>query len=246
MRKPMFLIALLTFVLTGIQAQTDYTQFTVVSLKPRPDRIAQFEAGMAAHNKKHHTADPYKAWVWSVNTGPNSGSYTYVMGPATFTQLDARTTTPEHDTDWNNNVLAHCESVGETGYWRLDKDIHYAAEGSDNFTKSRMRFVTINPGQGDRYEGLLKKIVEVFKQKKYAASYSVYWYYGASQGPHLATSMDFANWAFFDQPNTFIADFESIHGEDSYARYLEELDIAVDRTKTYDELTQFLPDLSSN
>lgn len=242
----MILIALLTFVLTGIHAQTDYTQFTVVTLKPRPDRIAQFEAGMAAHNKKHHTADPYKAWVWTVNTGPNSGSYTYVMGPATFTQIDARKTTPEHDADWNDNVLAHCESVGQISYWRWDKDIHYAAAGSENFTKSRMRFVTINPGERDRYEELLKKIAEVYKQKKYAASFNVYWHFGASQGPHVVTSMDFANWAFFDQPIEFVDDYESVHGKDSYARLIEEISIAVDRTKTYDELTQFMPELSSN
>lgn len=247
MRKPLILLSLLAFVLSAVKAQTDYTQFLVVNLKPRPDRISQFEAGLGAHNKKYHTADPFKAYVWSVQTGPASGSYYYVLGPTTFTQWDARTTTPEHDADWNNSVLAHCESVGEANYWRWDKDINYSPEGgSANFGKSRLRYVTINPGEGDRYEDQLKKIVEVYKQKKYPATYNVYWRFGASAGPHACVEINFANWAFFDTPSTFMQDFESIHGEGSYQRFLDEFSIAIDRTKTYDELMNFVPELSSN
>lgn len=242
----MILFGLLAFVLTGLHAQTDYTQWVVVDLKPKADKIGQLEAGLAAHNKKYHTADPYKAYVWSVNTGPNSGSYTWLMGPITFTQMDGRATNAEHDVDWNNNVLAHCETVPNISYWRWDNEINYAPEGSQNFTKSRLRFNTIRPGEGDRYEDQLKKIVEVYKQKKYPASYNVYWHFGASEGPHVAVGIDFDKWAFFDAPNTFVVDFESIHGEGSYERFLEELDIAIDRSKTYDELTEFMPNLSSN
>ncbi|HLF62782.1 MAG TPA: hypothetical protein VI603_03480 [Saprospiraceae bacterium] len=245
MRKPMVLIGLFALVISGLRAQTDYVQWVVVDLTPKADKIGMFEAGLAAHNKKYHTADPYKAYVWAVNTGPGSGSYTWVMGPISFAQMDARPVNAEHDTDWNNNVVAHCESVAEISYWRWDEELSYAPEGAQNFTKSRIRFSTILPGEGDRYEEQVKKIVEVYKQKKYPAAYNVYWRYGASEGPHAAIGMDFANWAYLDTPNTFVEDFESIHGDGSWQRFLEELDLCIDRSKTYDELTEFMPGLSS-
>lgn len=245
MKKCTFLLGLLAFVMSAVTAQTDYTQFLVVTLKPRPDKIAAFEAAMGAHNKKYHTADPYKAYVWAISTGPKSGSYYYVMGPMTFTQMDARTTTPEHDTDWNN-VVANCESVGDASYWRWEKDITYTPEGASNFPKSRMRYSSILPGQGDRYEEQIKKVAEVYKQKKYQAGFNVYWRYGASQGPHAVTSLDFDKWAYFDNPNTWVEDFESVHGEGSWMRFQEELDLCVDRSKTFDELIEFMPAMSSN
>jgi hypothetical protein len=237
---------LIAGMLSATTAQTDYTQFLVANLRPEPDKIAAFEAGLAAHNKKYHTADPYKAWVWSVQTGPGSGSYDYVMGPVTLAQMDARTTTPEHDADWNNNVLAHCDELGETNYWRWDPDIHYMPEGASNFSKSRLRFVTIRPGQADRYEEQIKKIAEVFKQKKYPIGYNVYWRFGVSQGPHAVVGLDLAKWADLDNEDTFVADFNSIHGAGAFDRFLEELDIAIDRSKTYDTLTEFMPALSSD
>lgn len=238
--------ALLVCTLSVVFGQSDYVQFLVVRLTPKPDKIAAFEAGLGNHNKKYHTADPYKAFVWSIQTGPGSGGYYYVMGPATFAQMDARITTPEHDADWNNNVLAHCSDVGEAGYWRADSTLHYMPAGNPFFDKSRLRYVTVKPGQGDRYEEQLMKIVEVYKQKKYSVAYNVYWHYGASQGPHVAVGIDFDKWSYLDTGGDFVDDFNSIHGEEAWTRFIEELDLSIERAMTYDELIQYMPDLSSN
>ena len=113
MRKPALLLGIVVFVMSGIFAQTDYTQFMVITLQPKLDKIDAFETGLAAHNKKYHAADPYKVAVFGVQTGPQSGGYDWVMGPITFAQVDARKTSKEHDSDWNNNVLANCASVSE-------------------------------------------------------------------------------------------------------------------------------------
>lgn len=245
MRKPVLFIAVLAFVWSGIQAQTDYMQWLVISLKPKLSEISQFEAGLTAHNKKFHTADPYKAFVFEVNTGPGSGSYMWVMGPITFTQTEARPTVAEHDADWNNNVIAHCESVGEVGYWRLDKDNSYMAENGSNFTHSRMRWSSTYPGEGDRFGDQMKKVAEVYKQKKYNANFNVYWHYGATAGPNVVTEMNFEKLSFLDEDINFRKDFESVHGDGSWSDFLEEIKLSVDREKTYDEMINLRTDMSS-
>jgi hypothetical protein len=245
MRTFLLTLVFLAGMLSSILAQTDYLQWVVVTLTPKPDRVAQFEAGLAAHNHKYHTADPYKAYVWSVNTGPSAGSYNWIMGPMTFTQMDARVGSDEHDADWNANVLAHCTSLSDIGYWRYDKDLSYQPEGSEVYGKSRLRFHTVKPGEFDRMEEQIKKIAEVYRQKKHKNAYSIYWHYGATNGPNLVVGIDFNKWAALDQPLTFRADYESVHGAGSLQRLINEIEMATDRSKTYDVLTEYMPALSS-
>jgi hypothetical protein len=51
---------------------------------------------------------------------------------------------------------------------------------------------------------------------------------------------------YLDQPNTWVKDYEEVHGEGSYDLYIEELNMCIDRTQTYDELVKFRSDLSSD
>lgn len=245
MKRPILLVGLLAFAMTAM-AQTDYKQYEVMNLKPKPDKLDLFKKGLAAHNKKYHSADPYKAGVSTVITGPNSGEYTWVMGPTTWTQLDGRPDKGEHDADWDKNVTPYVESTGEVSYWRMDKDILYrpANVNMATLTKGRLRFNTILPGQRDRYKEAVNKVAEVFKKKEYKASFTVYWREGATQDSNVATSLDFDKWAYFDNGANFVKDFDEVHGANSYNRFMEELDLCIDRRKTYDELSEYLPELS--
>ena len=244
MKKTVLLVGLIALTLS-VMAQTDYQQWEVMNIKPKADKLDLFKKGVAAHNKKYHAADPYKVMVSSAITGPNSGQLTWVMGPATWTQLDNRPGKGEHDMDWEKNVVPYVESFGEISYWRADKDIQYRPANANmaSYTKGRLRFFTILPGQSDRFADAIKKIAEVYKKKEYTASYSVYWRYGASPGPHVAVSLDFDKWAYLDKPNAFVKDFEEVHGANSWDRFLDELALSVDRTKTFDELNETLVEL---
>lgn len=246
MKNLMITLCLLTWASSSGWAQTDYLQWECGYTKPKNGQAEMYKKGFAAHAKKYHAADPYKVFIWDVLTGPHSGEYFVALGPATFTQLDNRPSSAEHDADWRTNVGAYVESEGESSYWRLDKDLNLRPEGSDNFGKSRFRYVTLNPGESDRYTEALKKVYAVVKAKNYGGTWSVYRRYGLSTGPHVCIEMSFPNWAYLDAPVSFIKDYEEIHGEGSYDRFLDEIAIAVDRSKTYDELISFLPELSSN
>lgn len=237
-----FLIALSMACVT--QAQTDYQQWEVMNITPKADKLDLFKKGLAAHNKKFHASGPYRASVISVITGPDSGSYTWIMGPCTWTDLDSRPVKGEHDADWDKNVTPYCESFGEISYWRLDKEVNYQAPNGNTFTKSRLRFYTVLPGQGERLTNLLKKVVEVYKKKQYAASYNVYRRQGASNGPGVAVGLDFAKWSYFDTAPNLMKDYEELYGANSWNRFLDEFALCIDRTKTYDELNEFVAELS--
>ncbi len=228
------------------QAQTDYEQWEVMNITPKLGQREMLKKVLAAHHRTYHASDPYKVWVWKLITGPNSGDYDWVMGPTTWTQMDNRPASAEHDADWAKNVVPYVENFGETSYWRTDKDIIYEPENAASLAKTRLRFSTILPGERDRYEEQLNKVLAVYKAKMYAAAFRVYWRYGLDDGPHVATEMNFANWAFLDNGIDFVKDFEEVHGEGSWDRFQEEIALCVDRSKTYDVLQEFVPELSSS
>ena len=225
MKNLLITLCLLIWASMSGLAQTDYLQFEVGYTKPKASQLEMFKKGLAAHAKKYHAADPYKMFAYEVVSGPHSGEYFIGLGPATFTQLDGRPSSAEHNADWQNNVLAYVESEGATSYWRLDKDLDYHPEGSTNFPKSRLRWVTIRPGEDDRWTDQMKKVLAVYKAKNYGSAWTVYRQYGASTGPQACTEMAFANWAYLDNQIVFTKDFEEVNGDGSWARFQEELDM---------------------
>lgn len=226
-------------------AQTGYKQWEVMSLTPKKGQDDILQKGLAEHHKVFHASDPYKCWVWEMVSGPNSGSYEWVMGPTTWTQMDGRPEGGAHDADWAKNVDPYIEKYGEVAYWRSDNDLVYEPANSNTFGISRFRYTTLIPGGYDRFETAVAKVVDVYKAKNYGAAFRVYWKYGFDDGPHVMTEMNFSNWAYLDTDVDFPKDFTEVHGEGSWERFLEEIALCVDRAKTYDVLAEFLPDASS-
>lgn len=245
MKKQLLTFLACLFMGMGLNAQADYLQWETSYYKVKPGQEENFKKGLAAHNKKYHPADPYKIHVFDVITGPNSGAYFVAMGPTTFTQLDGRPSGDDHDADWAKNITPYVESASETVFWRLDDENMFEPEGSNNWPLSRWRHTTIHPGEGDRWEENMKKVVAVYKAKNYPAAFRAYWRWGASRDSDAITEMNIPNWAALDREVKFAADYDSVHGENSYQRFLEEMAIAVDREKTYDELVKYNAELSS-
>jgi hypothetical protein len=240
------LAGLLAIIYSAGLAQNPAPIWEVIYLKPKLDKLDLFRKGLAAHNKKYHASDPYKVSVSSILTGPNSGEYVWVMGPTTWTQMDgAPASGPgEHMTDWEKNINPHCESIGEMMYWRGVPEISYEAPGAANFQKSRMRASCVYPGQMERFIEQMKKVVEVFKVKKYTASFALATREGMASAPrpNAVTFVTFDKYTFLDT-NTFQKDFDEVHGPGSYNRFIEQIDLCVDRSATYDELSETVPEL---
>lgn len=214
-----------------------------MSLTPKADKVDLFKKGLAAHNKKFHAAGPFHVSIGYVNSGPGSGNYMWYMGPTTWTQMDTRPDKGEHQLDWDKNVTPYLEAAGPVSYWRLNKDINYQPEGAPASTKSRVRFHTIRPGQMDRFMEQMKKVMEVNKAMKSKMSFQVWTHFGFTNGPNAVTVNNFANWAVLDSPGNFSQEFEKLYGSGSWDRFLEELDLCIDRSESFEELSVSQPDL---
>lgn len=242
--KKMFLsFALFAFVLSGSFAQTDYVQVEVMSLTPKADKVDLFKKGLAAHNKKYHAAGPYHVSIGYVYSGPNTGNYTWYMGPTTWTQMDGRPDKGEHQLDWDKNVSPYLHAAGPVSFWRHNKEIDYQPEGVPESTKSRVRFHHVRTGQMDRFTEQMKKVMEVNKAMKSKMSFQVWTHFGFTDGPNAVTVQNFANWAALDAVGDFAQEFEKKYGMGSWDRFLEELDLCIDRSRSYEELHENQPDL---
>ena len=209
----------------------------------KPDKVDLFKKGMAAHNKKYHAADPYKAIVRINVSGPNTGSYIWVMGPTTWTQMDNRPGKGEHDTDWDKNVAAYCESMSPPSYWRAVKDVNYDPAPGKNTKMSRARFNEIRPGQMDRFIELMKQIAATNKQVKSSMGFSMAIRQDWARGSNAITFGSFDKWAQLEGNNQFRKTFEELYGDGSWDRFIEEIEMSVDRTKSYEAISELLPEL---
>lgn len=100
--------------LPGIALAQDYMMYETQYLNVIPGHTQQFNDAMKAHNDRFHASGPYQASVWSITAGPHSGRMFWAMGPCTFTDLDNRPSSAEHQSDWADNVLAHAEQGEST------------------------------------------------------------------------------------------------------------------------------------
>lgn len=243
MKKQFALVVALAMLCLVAAAQTNYRQMEAVTLVVKPGQVELFKKGMAAHNKKYHSQDPYKASVRMNLTGPNTGSYIWVMGPTTWTQMDGRPGKGEHDTDWEKNVAAYCESVSPPSYWRYVGDIGYDPAPGSNTKMSRARFSEVLPGKMGRFIELMKRIEATNKQLKSSMSFSMVTRQDWARGSNAITFDGFDKWAQLEGNDQFVKTYEELYGNDSWPRFLEEVDLCLDRTQMYESISELVPEL---
>ncbi|MCH8233901.1 MAG: hypothetical protein IIB82_14840 [Bacteroidetes bacterium] len=211
-------------VLGSVYAQDQATyMYETIYLTPIPGKITELNAGLAAHNKKYHGEGDYAAFVQSVLTGKRTGNYVWAMGPGNFARLDSRPAQEGgHDDDWNKNVMSYISGMSNAEYWVRDDDAFYSPEEYSG-DKIRVRFYKVKRGQNEKFGDMFDKILQVYREKGYNRPVSLYWNsFPTAHGRNAATVTGIPNWALFDQENTLVADFESINGEDSWAKWIEE------------------------
>jgi len=243
MKKTMTMFAI--FMIAGIIAvgQSDYKMLELVYLKPVPG--ADLEAAtkkLAEHNKKYHSADPFKASVWSNFTGSMAGTWVWAMYPATFSDYDNRTNMKEHDKDWDQAVSPYF-TMEANEYWKIDDKLSYWPEGFKEEGKVVWTVFDIRPGDGYRFTELLKKVSEVYKQKKYNYNFVVYHnMFDNKAGRDVAIEVMFGKFAFLDEDHSLKKDYEEVHGEGSWWKLIEEFrDVVV---SSEDELSVKMPEMS--
>lgn len=224
--------------------QSDYKMMELVYLKPNPgaDLDAASKA-IAAHNKKYHAEDPFKASVWSNLTGSRVGSWVWVMYPATFSDYDNRPAGKDHDTDWDKAIGPFFTLVANE-YWKKDEKLSYTPEDFKSGEKVVFTVFDIKAGESYRFKAILKKVVEVYQTKKYDRNFEVYWNkFENKEGRDIAIEEMFDKWAFLDEDSGMKKDYEELHGEGSWHMLIEEYsDIVI---SAEDELSVLMKEMSA-
>jgi len=236
MKKFSILVCLL---LTGavIYGQDSYIMYETMYIKPKYNKIKEFNEALAAHNQKFHAEGADAVTIHRVANGSRAGQLVWVMGPLTFTDLDNRPKDETHMDDWNA-VMPYIDEVTEVEYWRMDPDLSYTPEGWNFTPKIHIRSWELKHGKSAEFLEQMKKIVKVFRAKKYENSWHVYWnYFQTGNGRDISGVFGFDKWAFYDEDPVFIKDFEEIHGEGTWATTYETMtQVTVDMTEELREL----------
>jgi len=216
-----------------------------VMLTVNPEKIAEFEAGIAAHNKKFHADGPYGARVYNVLNGKNSGKYMLIMGPLPWSAMDARPSGQDHVDDNNKNVNMHITSDVEVNYMKMHPEL---SNFSKDFEIDKVSVFMIDVKrfkQQDFMEKVINKVVKVYMEKMPDQLYGVY-----SNEMNNMDGMDFGWVEFFNnsswlgKEDKFMQDFEEVHGAGSFAKFIADVEATTDGDRT--EIWQFRKDLSGS
>ena len=105
----------------------DYVMFQTSTLKLREGKVGSLTDGVKKHNAKYHNGkDSPKAYLWYINTGPNSGNFSWALGPTTFSNMDL-SLPADHVKDWQKNVSPYADEVNVI-YMVRDEELTYNPE----------------------------------------------------------------------------------------------------------------------
>jgi hypothetical protein len=243
MKKTLFTMVAILFATVFVSAQADYKMWETIYIVPKKGSEEDLKKGLAEHNKEFHKEDPYKAYVWEVISGKHEGQWLWVMGPLTFTDLDnAPAGEDKHDKDWNEKIDPYCEKIHEVKYWKLNEKVSYSPEDNPG-DKVLWATIDIRPFEMYRFNAMLEKVAEVYKEKKYDHGFSVYTSaFDSGDGEDVVLEWQFGKWAWFDREEKFRKDYEEVHGEGTWWQFMEEYQDVVESST--DELAVLLKDLS--
>ena len=198
--------------------------FSQVMLTPKPDKIVEFEAGMAAHNKKYHAEGVQQANVYWISNGKNSGKYIWSAGPMSWTAMDAEhPDQANHDGDWNKNIAPYTKGNDEGFFFKAD---FANSNFSKDFTLKNLSVFMIDIKRFKDMEFLeeLKKVRKVYAEKMPEKIYGVY-HNAMPFNDDREFQRDFAWVEFFDsmgrwgEEDKFPKYFEEVHGAGSFAKF---------------------------
>ena len=243
MKKLLFTMLLLPLMIT---AQTNEGLiFENVMLTVNPEKIVEFEAGIAAHNKKFHSDGPYGARVYNILNGSNAGKYMLIMGPLPWSAMDARPSGKDHMEDNDKNITKYLMPDVNVNYMKMHPTL---SNFSKDFEIDKLSVFMIDVKrfkQQEFMEKVMKKVVQVYKEKMPDQQYGVY-----SNEMNNMDGMDFGWVDFFDnsswlaQEDKFVQNFEEVHGAGSYPGFLADVEATTGGDRT--EIWQLRKDLSGS
>ncbi len=222
MKKLGFLLMLIPALMLS-QENKEYAVFENGLITANPTKIKQFEAGIAAHNKKYHAQGIYGARMYSISNGPNVGKYIWAMGPLPWSAFDNRPALKGHDDDWNSNVAPYMLADGDQTYWKFEADL---SNFPNDFKVNKLLvdMYDIKRFQNGKVKKLLKKVEKVMKSKYPETTYGMYMNElpSTKDGRDLAMVWFFEKSAWMGNDPKFAKNYEEVHGDGSFTHFLDD------------------------
>jgi len=144
---------------------------------PKSDKFAEFEKAAKNHAQKYHTGD-YKWRVYTVETGPDAGSYMMVEGAPSWEHIDKRGTLgTDHNNDLYKNLLPTVDKTTQM-FITFREDLSSVQQG-DYSEKAAITHVFPKVGKSLMTENDIKSSKKVWEESKQ----NVAVYEASSSGP---------------------------------------------------------------
>ncbi|TBN05597.1 hypothetical protein EYD45_04800 [Hyunsoonleella flava] len=205
----------------------DYTMFESIMLTPDYKDLKTLGDNMRSHNAKYHKDGAHRAIVYNISTGPNAGSFIWMMGPTTYTHLDTRPSDDGHDEDWRDNVMPFIKKIETVEFWRMDDKLSNLEMMDGDISKTPVIFVRYHEIKNGEIPGALQFLDYVSKTIKAMDGDNPWGVYvnefrQGDLGRHIATVGFMKNWAEMDEEsNNFKGTFEKVHGKEKWEFFLD-------------------------
>jgi hypothetical protein len=143
--------------------------FTVIEVhrqKAAPGKTAQYEAGRKKHMDWHRQAgDPWTWTIWSVTTGPDTGSYIVTSGDHQWADFDTWLAKygAGDQADVAINTAPHVAST-ETSYWRTRPEISLMPASNDLPPMGTLTTFYVKPGMATQFRETIAKLNGALKK----------------------------------------------------------------------------------
>ena len=204
----------------------DYVMFQTSTLKLRAGQNASLQAGVKKHNDKYHNGkDSPKAYLWYINTGPNSGNYSWAVGPTKFSDMD-QSLPDDHVKDWERNVSPYADEI-DVIYIVRDEELTYNPKNEtvgENILAKRYT-VKQGPGHLAAVEEAFGSITKVLRKTDAKIARRIYRNKFRNNGQlDFQLVYPFKSWTRFEGsgalglPKGFTADYEKSYGKGSFEK----------------------------
>lgn len=238
-----------TMMTATAQEDKSYEMWESIMLTPDYTKLKVLSTNMRNHNAKYHKDGPYKATVYNITTGPNSGKLIWEMGPMMHKHNDSRPSKGGHDEDWRDNVMPYIKKMHTVEYWKADDKLSNTAMLDDDNSKYPLLYVRYFEVDNDFSSSVkphFTMVSEVVKKMEGVNPWGVYYneFRQGDLGRHIATVGFLKNWAELDDEPLFRKTFDKVYGEDKWDAFVDNAERTF--TNTWDEIWAYNKEMSGD
>jgi hypothetical protein len=211
---------------------------------PKPGAAKMFEEARKQHNKFHVAEKDKDAInVWSLTTGPATGSYLTTTCGLTWKGLDGREGFDQRDEADRQKTITPAGASNQASYYVYRPDLSNPGPSAEMAKPPKMITIVhyyVKPASVQQFQDAIKRISAAIKKTNYPVKPSR-WYslVSGGEGPHYVLVTDRNSWSDMELPQTSMADMLKQAGDE---KALQDLRDAFRYTMS--EMAEYRADLS--